>query len=53
MFITDLNKFAKHTKEMPGEFISETGNDVTQAFIDYVRPLADDLPVIGRLGQSS
>lgn len=51
MYITDLNKVAKHTKEMPGEFISETGNDVTQAFIDYVRPLADDLPVIGRLGQ--
>ena len=50
MFITELNKVAKHTKEMPAEFISESGNDVTQAFLDYARPLADDLPVIGRLG---
>ena len=53
MFITELNKVAKHTKEMPAEFISESGNDVTQAFLDYARPLADDLPVIGRLGTGS
>jgi 6-phosphofructokinase 1 len=51
--MTDLDKVAKHTKEMPAEFISETGNDVTAAFLDYVRPLADDLPVIGRLGQGA
>ena len=53
LFMTDLDKVAKHTKEMPAEFISETGNDVTAAFLDYVRPLADDLPVIGRLGQGA
>ena len=53
MFITELSKVAKHTKEMPAEFISESGNDVTQEFIDYARPLADDLPVIGRLGTGS
>ena len=33
---------------MPDEFINKDGNDVTQAFIDYARPIVGDLPKIGR-----
>ena len=30
---------------MPDEFIADNGHDVTQAFIDYARPLVGQLPV--------
>ena len=43
-----LQSVAKHTREMPDRFIHATGNDVTPAFLDYVRPLAGPLPEIGR-----
>jgi 6-phosphofructokinase 1 len=33
---------------MPDAFISDEGNDVTPAFLDYARPLVGDLPRIGR-----
>jgi len=39
--ITDA---AKYARSMPREFISESGHDVTQAFLDYARPLVGDLP---------
>ncbi|MFC1498401.1 6-phosphofructokinase [Verrucomicrobiota bacterium] len=44
-----LKKVARHTKEMSSRFINKAGNDVTQAFIDYAKPLAGPLPPIGRL----
>lgn len=44
-----LRSVAKNTRHMPASFINRAGNDVTQAFIDYARPLVGDLPVVGRL----
>ena len=35
---------AKETRSMPREFIAKNGHDVTQAFIDYARPLVGELP---------
>ena len=35
---------AKETRSLPREFIAKNGHDVTQAFIDYARPLVGDLP---------
>ncbi len=43
-----LQSVAKHTREMPDRFIVAAGNDVTPAFMDYVRPLVGSLPKIGR-----
>ena len=36
---TDISKVANAEKKIPGEFISPEGNDVTEAFVNYVRPL--------------
>jgi len=35
--------------EMKDEYINAAGNDVTQAWIDYVAPLVGELPKMGRL----
>jgi len=48
-FITELSSVAKETTAVADEFISAEGNDVTNAWLDYVRPLVGDLPTIGRL----
>lgn len=45
----ELAQVAKETRHMPDEFIAESGNDVTEAFLRYVRPLVGELPRIGRL----
>jgi 6-phosphofructokinase 1 len=47
--IVPLRKVAKNTRHMPASFINRAGNDVTQAFIDYARPLVGTLPPIGHL----
>ena len=39
--ITDA---AKYARSMPREFIAANGHDVTQAFIDYAKPLVGELP---------
>jgi 6-phosphofructokinase 1 len=39
--ITDA---AKYTRSMPRDFIARNGHDVTQAFLDYARPLVGELP---------
>ena len=44
-----LKKVARDAREMPARFINSAGNDVTQAFIDYARPLVGELPYPGRL----
>ena len=41
---------AKYTRSVPDEFIAENGNDVTPAFLEYVKPLVDDLPHCELLG---
>jgi len=46
---TELKNVAKETRHMPDEFISAENNDVTPAFLDYVRPIIGPLPRVGRL----
>ena len=43
-----LEKVAKQTRSVPAEFIADSGNDVTAAFLDYARPLVGRLPVPGK-----
>ena len=38
-----LRNVAKETRHMPASFINKKGNHVTQAFIDYARPLVEPL----------
>jgi len=40
---------AKYTRSVPKAYIAKNGHDVTPAFIDYIRPLVDDLPPCARL----
>ena len=35
---------AKYTRSMPKEYIAANGHDVTEKFLDYVRPIVGDLP---------
>ncbi len=48
-FITPLSTVARVATEMESKYINEAGNDVTQAWLDYVAPLVGELPKIGRL----
>ena len=45
-FLTPLASVARETKHLNPEFIKD-GNDITQAFIKYARPLVGPLPTIG------
>jgi len=38
---------APFTKEMPGEYINEAGNNVLNSYREYVGPLVGDLPTAG------
>jgi 6-phosphofructokinase 1 len=49
--VVPLRSVAKETRHMPDEFINKAGNDVTQAFIDYARPLVGALPKTERFSQ--
>jgi len=48
-FITPLSSVAREAIEMKDEYISADGNDVTGAWLDYVRPLVGELPRMGNL----
>ncbi len=48
-FITPLSTVARETRSMDDAFIHAEGNDVTAAWLDYLRPLVGELPRIGRL----
>ena len=48
-FITPLSTVARVATEMKDEYINAAGNDVTQAWLDYVAPLVGELPKMGRL----
>ena len=39
-----IEKAAKLTRSMPSKFIARNGHDVTQAFLDYARPIVGELP---------
>ncbi len=45
-FLTPLSTVAKETKHMDPSFLSG-GNNVTQAFLDYAKPLVGPLPPVG------
>ncbi len=47
--LAKLKDVGKGAKEMPKDFINGDGNNVTEKFIDYARPLIGDLPEFGRL----
>ncbi len=46
--VVPLRRVAKNTRSMPDSFINRAGNNVTQAFIDYARPLVGKLPLGAR-----
>ncbi len=47
--LVKLEEIAAKTKVMPDEFITPEGNNVTEAFRQYVAPLAGDAPVATKL----
>ncbi len=47
--IVPLEKVAKKTRRLDDAFLDPSGADVTVEFLEYARPLAGDLPEIGRL----
>jgi len=49
--VVPLRNVAKETRHMPPAFINRAGNDVTPAFLDYVRPIVGPLPRVGRFRQ--
>ena len=49
-FRTDLSNVAEHTKSVPDEFINTAGNGMTDAFIEYAKPLVGKLPKTEYLG---
>ena len=49
--VVPLRNVAKETRHMPDAFINKAGNNVTQAFIDYARPLVGVLPKCERFAQ--
>ena len=48
-FYTPLQTVARKSKEMPAKFINKEGNGVTDAFVEYARPLTGSLPQTARL----
>ena len=50
-FLAPLISVARHTKPLDPSYINEHGNNITQNFIRYVRPLVGTLPNLGRLEQ--
>ena len=49
--VVELRSVAKETRHMPDAFINKAGNNVTQAFVDYARPLVGELPPCERFAQ--
>lgn len=44
-FLVDIDEVMLYERKMPDEFINEEGNGVTQAFLDWCRPLiGEELP---------
>jgi ATP-dependent phosphofructokinase / diphosphate-dependent phosphofructokinase len=47
-FLTPLATVAKETKHLEPSYISD-GNNITEAFVQYVKPLVGELPKVGSL----
>lgn len=48
-FITPLHSVAREATHMKDAFVNAAGNDVTKAWLAYVRPLVGKLPKMGLL----
>jgi len=48
-FITPLASVAREATHMKDAYINAAGNDVTDAWLEYLRPLVGELPQMGRL----
>lgn len=48
-FDTPLSTVAREATEMADDYINDAGNDVTEKWLAYIRPLVGELPEIGRL----
>jgi len=48
-FLTPLETVARVATEMKDEYLVSAGNDVTDAFRHYVRPLTGTMPLVARL----
>jgi ATP-dependent phosphofructokinase / diphosphate-dependent phosphofructokinase len=49
-FLTPLSTVARETKHMDASYIAD-GNNITDAFVQYVKPLVGDLPKVGSLDE--
>ena len=49
--VVPLRRVAKDTRHLPDAFLNKAGNYVTEAFLDYVRPLVGSLPLGNRFEQ--
>jgi 6-phosphofructokinase 1 len=49
-FLTPLSTVARETKHMAAEYL-DGGNNISQAFVDYVKPLVGPLPKVGTLDE--
>ena len=47
---TSIKNVAKETKHLDEKYMAN-GNDITQAFVDYAKPLVGELPVVGSLSE--
>jgi 6-phosphofructokinase 1 len=47
---TSIKNVARETKHLDAGFIRD-GNDVTDAFVQYVKPLVGTLPVVGSFAE--
>jgi 6-phosphofructokinase 1 len=50
-FCAPLISVAKHTKPLDASYLNAEGNNITDAFLKYARPLVGRLPGVGRLSQ--
>jgi ATP-dependent phosphofructokinase / diphosphate-dependent phosphofructokinase len=49
-FLTPLASVAKETKHLDASYIAD-GNNITDAFVQYVRPLVGELPKVGSVDE--
>ncbi len=45
----ELSDVARHTKDLPKEFINEAGNGITAEYVKYATPLIGDMPTLAKL----
>ncbi len=50
LFRTNLSEVAEHTKNVPDDYINTEGNGMTEAFMEYAKPLVGELPQTEYLG---